>query len=122
MLRTSLLTIRRTAETIRALVRKDNAGIHIFIVVLLILIFLFMGSILEGFAYAVNGWTHNPLVMVSKIAFSFLFGQAIFWIFGYDQIGIFMNPKKELGLGIKFSRHLQKYRHLPASRNWVIMC
>lgn len=37
--------------------------------------------------------------MVVKVLFSFAFGQAIFWRFGYDQIGIMMQPKVQLGFG-----------------------
>lgn len=39
--------------------------------------------------------------MIARAIVSALIGQGIFWRFGYDQLGIAMNPKRQFGVGIK---------------------
>lgn len=45
--------------------------------------------------------------MVSRVAASFIIGQGVSWIFGYDQLGLSMEPKKEFGYGRRVSRWAQ---------------
>jgi hypothetical protein len=48
---------------------------------------------------AAQGWQNNPGEMVKDIAVSFIAGQGIYWVLGYDQFGFFMNPVKQVGRG-----------------------
>jgi hypothetical protein len=56
----------------------------------------------------------------TNIATSFLAGQAIFFIFGYDQWGLFMRPKVQLGFGQKVAHWA--YDRLPhtSSFAWIL--
>jgi hypothetical protein len=58
--------------------------------------------------------------MDQKLLLSFLTGQAIFWRFGYDQIGLFMRPKVQLGAGQKIAGWA--YNRIPPSLTsaWTI--
>lgn len=55
--------------------------------------------IVDNLKHAARGWRSNPPRMIAQIIMSFIFGQGLFWRFGYDQLGVFMNPKKQFGLG-----------------------
>lgn len=52
---------------------------------------------------AADGWRQDPLKMTAQITASALVGQAIFWNWGYDQLGVGMNPKVQFGFGQKVS-------------------
>ena len=58
-----------------------------------------------------DGWRTNKKKMILKILVSFLIGQAFFWHFGYDQIGLFSNTKIQLGYGQTVAKTV--YRHIP---------
>lgn len=53
-----------------------------------------------------RGWHENPIRMVAQLLVSFVIGQGIFWRFGYDQLGIAMNPKQEFGTGVKLAEQI----------------
>jgi hypothetical protein len=46
-----------------------------------------------------------------KTLFSFIVGQGVFWKLGYDQIGLFMKPKVQLGKGQQIADYIA--RRLP---------
>ena len=60
---------------------------------------------------AVNGRRNDPVRMIAQIIVSGIVGQGIFWNFGYDQLGVAMDPKKEFGLGELVASKV--YPHLP---------
>jgi hypothetical protein len=55
----------------------------------------------------------RPAHFVSRVLVSFIVGQGVFWRVGYDQIGLFMDPKFEIGLGIRIANWI--YEKLPPS-------
>lgn len=67
--------------------------------------------IVSSLKHAANGWRTNPARMVAQIIVSGIVGQGIFWHFGYDQLGVAMDPKKQFGLGEVVA--MKVYPHLP---------
>lgn len=55
--------------------------------------------IVSNVKLAIDGWRTDPVRMIAQIPASFVVGQALFWPFGYDQLGLFMNPLVEFGNG-----------------------
>jgi hypothetical protein len=91
-----------------------------FVLVFIATALPFIYFIEQGIRYSIQGWASDPVAMISKIIFSFIFGQAIFWIIGYDQFGLFMDPKKQLGFGQKVAKRLQSNIPLKPSTSWLI--
>lgn len=58
--------------------------------------------------------------MFRKLITSFAVGQGLFWTFGYDQLGLFMNPKKQFGLGQKLARSVAKYLPATPRVTWLV--
>lgn len=77
-------------------------------------------SILSGLQRAYCGWKDNPYRMASQLITSFVIGQGIFWRWGYDQLGIAMDTKKQFGLGQKVA--LKTNEMLPGTPavSWAI--
>lgn len=73
-----------------------------------------------GLKTAKKGWKNEPKEMLSKLAFSAVAGQGLFWRLGYDQLGLFMNPKAQMGLGQQIAEKV--YEHLPKTDSvaWTI--
>jgi hypothetical protein len=92
----------------------------IFVLVLTILVIPVLSFIILGVEYSVHGWTTNPAAMITKILFSFLFGQAIFWIIGYDQFGLFMDPKKQLGFGQRIAEWVANKLNRTNTLAWTV--
>lgn len=69
---------------------------------------------------SVDGWRTNPIRMVAQLITSFIIGQGIFWHFGYDQLGIGMDPKKQFGAGIKIAEKVADKLPGTARAAWVI--
>jgi len=76
--------------------------------------------IYRSFLYAAYGWMADPIAMVSKIIFSFIFGQLIFWLLGYDQFGLFMKTVKEFGVGQKIANYIAQRLPLNALVCWIV--
>ena len=74
----------------------------------------------QSLTQARNGWKNHPEEMAVKLGLSFIFGQGIFWVIGFDQLGLFMDPKIQLGLGQTIAAKV--YRYLPATATvaWTI--
>lgn len=53
----------------------------------------------RGARAAIHNWPRHPGEMAIKIGMSLVLGQGIFWVFGSDQLGFFMDPKLEFGVG-----------------------
>ena len=60
---------------------------------------------------AARSWRQTPATMAGKVGLSFAAGQGIFWQAGYDQLGLFMNPKFQIGFGQRVADEL--YARLP---------
>ena len=50
---------------------------------------------------ALRGWKEQPAEMSAKLVLSAAFGQGVFWVIGHDQLGLFMDPKAQFGVGRK---------------------
>jgi hypothetical protein len=76
--------------------------------------------VIQGLSVAILGWQSDPVAMVAKVIFSLIFGQGVFWLLGYDQLGIFMSPFKQLGFGQTVANWV--YDRIPATRNtaWAV--
>lgn len=92
----------------------------IFLLILTILVLPMASFIALGVRYAIHGWGTDPISMIVKIIFSFVFGQAIFWIIGYDQFGLFMDPKKQLGFGQRIAERIVGKLHQTAVLSWTV--
>lgn len=55
--------------------------------------------------------------MFRKLVTSFVVGQGVFWTLGYDQLGLFMNPKKQFGLGQRIAKSIAK--RLPSNQKMI---
>lgn len=56
-------------------------------------------------------WREDPVKMGSKIVVGFAVGQGVFWLIGYDQLGLFMDTKKQFGIGAEIAEAVA--RRLP---------
>jgi hypothetical protein len=86
-----------------------------------LLFFLVLSKfILRGLRRARADWREDPIKTVSKIIFSFIIGQGVFNVFGYDQLGWFMRPHAKLGFGKTVSQEV--YDRIPhtATTAWAI--
>jgi len=54
-------------------------------------------EVARGVSSAYVGWRQNPLRMVAQLVTSVIIGQGVFWLVGYDQLGISMNPTHQMG-------------------------
>lgn len=92
------------------------------VLVLVCCLFLYVAraSVVRSLQASKSGWRADPAKMISKIIFSFFTGQGVFWLIGYDQLGLFMNPKVQLGLGQKVADSV--YGRIPhtATTAWVV--
>jgi hypothetical protein len=67
-------------------------------------------SFLKSLRIARDGWRDDPAQMVIKAFLGLAIGQ-IFWRLGYDQLGLFMSPKLQVGPGQALAAAV--YRRLP---------
>jgi hypothetical protein len=74
---------------------------------------------LSNLKSARRGWRDDPAEMAVKALLALVIGQT-FWRLGYDQLGLFMNPRRQIGPGQALAAAV--YRRLPPSPRtaWVI--
>src|SRR5689334_18420222 len=60
----------------------------------------------RNFMASLNAWRTNPARMFARAAVSAFIGQGIFWKFGYDQLGVGMDPKVQIGFGVRLANWL----------------
>jgi hypothetical protein len=69
---------------------------------------------------AIQLWKLEPAKATSQLATSAIVGQGIFWTLGYDQLGLFMNPKKQFGNGQAVASWLAPRIPLSTRSAWII--
>ncbi|MFA5197207.1 MAG: hypothetical protein WC437_02170 [Patescibacteria group bacterium] len=86
-----------------------------------VLFFMLVSKIIiQSLKMARRGWKANPNEMLTKIIFSGIVGQGVFWLIGYDQLGTFMNPKVRMGFGRNVAE--EAYKRIPHTPTmaWII--
>lgn len=66
------------------------------------------------------GWHENPIRMIAQLIVSFVVGQGVFWRFGYDQLGVAMNPKREFGAGVELADQIDKRLPQGPLTAWIL--
>jgi hypothetical protein len=67
-----------------------------------------------------DGWRQRPGEMAIKLGLSALLGQGVFWLLGYDQLGFFMSPMKEFGLGHGIANHVADWLPTGQAVVWIV--
>lgn len=69
---------------------------------------------------SVERWREDPARQLGKVALSAAAGQGVFWSIGYDQLGMLMDTKVQLGFGRRVADAV--YTRLPQSpaTPWVV--
>lgn len=70
--------------------------------------------------WSLREWREHPMRMVARAIVSLLVGQGIFWKFGYDQLGIGMDPKVQLGTGVKLADRAANWLPETARVAWTL--
>lgn len=76
-------------------------------------VWLLRKPIKRGVVIARDAWRDDPIKMTSKVVVSLAAGQSIGWLIGYDQLGLFMDTKKQFGIGAEVATAIVRY--LPES-------
>jgi len=71
----------------------------VLVIFLVVVVLVASFWIFQGVKKAYYGWREDWVKMVAAILTSFVIGQAVFWLIGYDQLGIAMRPFFETGIG-----------------------
>ena len=70
--------------------------------------------------WSLTEWRTNPRDMIARAVVSALIGQGIFWRFGYDQLGIGMDPKVQLGRGVQLADRVAEILPETATVAWSL--